>query len=296
MRYASGAEQLTLWPEVSPASPTRLQEAARGERTSVTCGPSSHGWCERFDPDGCWLRTSLASALQQRTRCSLIWTRRATPAGRSWWVLTTLERPTEGSGCGSLATPRVSVLDGHATPMDCPSHGWDLPAQTKHWATATSRDWRSGCASAETHAKNSRPLSQATWHTPQAQDCEQAGSANRPALTHQTRLSCEAGPPDPESSNGSGRLRDWPTVQARDHKGPAPQGHTKGGRDLTSEAGARTRGSLNPAWVSQLMGLPDGWLDSDLPPDVLGLRRSATGSSRKSSRKSAEPSSRRKRA
>lgn len=255
----------------SPVSPTPSRGSARGATTSVTCGLSSHEWCEKFDPLGCSLRTSLASALQQRTRCSLTWTRRATPAGRSWWVLTTLERPTEGSASGSWATPRVSVLDGHATPMDCPTHGWDLPAQAQHWASPQARDW-----------KDSGPTQ---------------GNRKSPNIgTQATRLSCEAGPPDPESSSGSGRLRDWPTVQARDHKGPAPQGHTKGGRDLTSEAGARTRGSLNPAWVAQLMGLPDGWLAADPPPDVLGLRRSAMGSSPRSSRKSAAPSSRRKRA
>ena len=281
MRYESGAEQLTLWPEVSPASHTALLGAARGERTSVTCGPSSHEWCERSDPDGCSLRTSLASALQQRTRCSLIWKKRATPLGRSWWVLTTLERPTVARGCGL-------------------SPGSDWPTVTANESeTRTNRGGSNGRVGPERPMLAGAVKLWPTWHTPQAQDCEQAGSANRPALTHQTRLSCEAGPPDPESRSGSGKRRDWPTAQAHDAAGPPGSGtQGRGGRsaDLTRavDPTVTTRGALNPEWVCQLMGVPDGWLDSDPSPDVLGLRRSATASSRRSSRKSAAPSSRRR--
>lgn len=223
MLYGSGAEQLTLWPEDSHASHTRSQAPGRGAKTSGTCGPSTHESSEKSDPVGYSLRTYLASALQQRTRCSLTWTRRATPAGRSWWVLTTLGRPTEGSGSGSWATPRVAVLDGHATPMDCPSHGWDLPAQAKHWATPQARDWQ-----------DSGPTQ---------------GNRKSPNIgTQAIRLSCEAGPPDSESSSGNGKRRDWPTARAE--RFGAPDSHGR----------APIRVSLNPAWVLQLLGGPDGWL------------------------------------
>ena len=225
------ALQLTLWPAASHdhASHTPSQAHARGERTSGTCGPSSHEWCEKFDPDGCWLRTFLASALQQRTRCSLIWTRRATPAGRSWWVLTTLERPIAGSASGS-------------------------------WPTAK--------ASEETHARNARPLNEQV-----------------------TRLSCEAGPPDPESSSGSGRPRDsWATPDASGQNWSHRTEHRR--LPLHRQVGA-ARGSLNPDWVASLMGVPDGWLGGC---DVPSSKPLETESSPRSSRKSAAPSSRRKRA
>jgi hypothetical protein len=47
--------------------------------------------------------------------------------------------------------------------------------------------------------------------------------------------------------------------------------------------GEKHRGSLNPAWVSQLMGYPDGWLD--LPEETL-CRLWGTRSCRKSRQKS----------
>ena len=45
-----------------------------------------------------------------------------------------------------------------------------------------------------------------------------------------------------------------PTLVARDSKGPGPT-HTKGGRDLPSEAG----GHLSPSFAEWLMGFPEGW-------------------------------------
>ena len=126
------------------------------------------------------------------------------------------------------------------------------------WATASARDWRSGEASEATHARNSRPLNEQV-----------------------TRLYCEAGPPDPESSSASGKRRDWPTARAE--RFGAPDSHGR----------APIRGSLNPAWVAQVMGVPDGWLDGC---DVPSSKPLETESSPRSSRKSAAPSSRRKRA
>ena len=264
------ALQLTLWPAASHdhASHTPSQAHARGERTSGTCGPSSHEWCEKFDPDGCWLRTFLASALQQRTRCSLIWTRRATPAGRSWWVLTTLERPIAGSASGSWPTAKASDEKDGRRGADL-RHGRQLAEEARRtWATASARDWRSGLASEETHARNARPLNEQV-----------------------TRLSCEAGPPDPESSSGSGRPRDsWATPDASGQNWSHRTEHRK--LPLHRQVGA-ARGSLNPDWVASLMGVPDGWLGGC---DVPSSKPLETESSPRSSRKSAAPSSRRKRA
>ena len=263
MKSGGAVAQLTLWQVASPANPTPSRGSGVAKKMSAICGPNFHGWCERFDRAGCWLRTFLASALQQRTMCSLTWKHSATPAGRSWWVLTTLARPTVESASGSWATPRVAVLSGVATPMSCPSHGWDLPAQVQHvvnglWASPQARDW-----------KDSGPTQ---------------GNRKSPNIgTQAIRLSCEAGPPDPESSSTSGRPRDWPTARAERYG--APDSHGK----------APIRGALSPAWVAQLMGAPDGWLEGvDAPPAAKSpaiarprSEHSATASSRKSSRKSA---------
>ena len=78
----------------------------------------------------------------------------------------------------------------------CPSHGKThgkvLAGEVNHRATPTARDWKSGAASEETLARNSRPLSE--------------------------------------------------------------------------QVGAVQPGRLNPAWVEQLMGFPDGWTEGS-PPD-----------------------------
>src|SRR6266542_1265034 len=58
------------------------------------------------------LRTSLACELAVRTGFSLRWNRSATPAGRSWWVLGTPARRTEGTEHGLLLpTPRTADGD-----------------------------------------------------------------------------------------------------------------------------------------------------------------------------------------
>ena len=72
-----------------------------------------------------------------------------------------------------------------------------------------------------------------------------------------------------QSSQGS-----WPTPQARDYRSPdapdsprtarkAEQGWSLNLNDVANDV---ARGKLNPAWVTQLMGFPDGWLDIPSSP------------------------------
>ena len=59
-------------------------------------------------PDWGFLRTSLQAEFAASTGSSLRWTVSATPAGRSWWVLTPQEHRTNGNGSGwSLPTPKA---------------------------------------------------------------------------------------------------------------------------------------------------------------------------------------------
>jgi hypothetical protein len=72
-----------------------------------------------------------------------------------------------------------------------------------------------------------------------------------------------AGPPAPARSSTSGKRRDWRTPEAME-RGVHPCPDAKAGQhSLVTQA----KGQLNPAWVTQLQGLPDGWLD--LPDDTL---------------------------
>ena len=101
------------------------------------------------------------------------------------------------------------------------------------------------------------------------------------------------------AGSGSGFLATpvlWPTPGARDYKdtpgmatiGTNPDGSSRTRIDqlprsvYAVEQTPKGGGSLNPQWVEWLMGYPEGWTD---------LGDSATPSSRKSSRKSAGPSS-----
>ena len=80
--------------------------AAQASRAPVrACGPTWRAWCASADRTGWWLRTFLAFEAGARTGCSLSWRLRATPAGRSWWVLSMPARRTGGAGFGWWRKP-----------------------------------------------------------------------------------------------------------------------------------------------------------------------------------------------
>jgi hypothetical protein len=80
--------------------------------------------------------------------------------------------------------------------------------------------------------------------------------------------------------NSPKKPKDWPTARAEDseqtggHRGKADT-LTSAARLYTAPGGqqgpespstsGKTLGCLNPEWVAQLMGLPEGWLDVELP-------------------------------
>lgn len=136
--------------------------------------------------------------------------------------------------------PRAETKGSHALSLH--------HAVQASWPTCSARDWRSESCSPEYQDERNaqtrgKTLSWAAWNTPAAQDCEQAGSPNRGGLTHDAR-SC-AGPPAPAKPSMSGKR-------------------------------LGSSGQLNPAWVTQLQGLPDGWMD--LPVEtVRKLRESSRG-------------------
>lgn len=126
----------------------------------------------------------------------------------------------------------------------------------------------------------------AQWPTPGARDYRSPNAkpyADRGGATKGEQLPnflahCCAGPPDPASVSTSGRRRDsWQTPTVTDGEG-RPYTYSNGDRNkpfLTLMGQAqpegtdhrRPSGQLNPAWVTQLQGLPDGWLD--LPSETL---------------------------
>lgn len=254
--------QSMLWSEGSRASPTPSPASGSGSLTSGTCGPSTHGSFEPSDPVGSLLRTSLVCALPPQMRSSVTWKKRDTPCGRAWWVLGRSVPRTSGTECGSWPTPRQA---DHARGPDygaTDNHdgGGNLLGAVKLWPTPASRDWKNDGNAPAAQARNS------------------------PCLPAAVVISGLAAPASPSTN---GKLRDWSTPQAHDSQGMGnPQrvgrfGTMHGGRNLNDDAAkeAGSRGTLNPAWVTQLMGFPDGWLD--LPAETLS-KLSATASSPRS--------------
>lgn len=143
-------------------TPARPTARGRGSTASVPdCSSNGSALSPSADPVGLALRTFLASASEELTGSSKGWKRSATPAGRSWWVLTTLERTTSDGECGLLPAPRASDATHGATPRRPDGRGPNLRgALDAMLPTPTKRDWRSGKASSETMERNARPLNE----------------------------------------------------------------------------------------------------------------------------------------
>lgn len=125
----------------------------------------------------------------------------------------------------------------------------------------------------------------AHWNTPAAQDCEQACSPKRGGLTHDARC---AGPPAPARPNTTGKRPVWSTPDASSNRKSARammpsvnNGRRSGGGQSSppgleqqAEILAQSPGQLNPDWVEQLQGLPDGWtaIDDATVSRLLGTR------------------------
>lgn len=307
------SEQLSLWPEAFPVSPSPSPAVAKATKTSVGSGPKCSESSERLDRVGSSLKTYLACALSELTGCLKTWKRKTTPRGRSWWVLTTLARPTSGSASSSWPTATAGdakasgsrVLPGSGAHFgvsltDATVRGMEhlLAPPGKQWPTPTVQmqeesleSWNARRERERAKGRNGNgfgvPLDMAAkmetlrtrgWATPRAEDSESAGMRHSrgeaDTLTAQTRM--------------------WSTPAAQDHKNDTlPQSQAtrdtlpgdviRGLRpqDTNSSTGSR-RGSsvvLNPDWVSALMGFPINWLHGI---DAPGSRHSATRSSRRS--------------
>lgn len=292
--------QLTFWPGASHeghAKTSALQERAPASTASAPdCGPRCSGSCEKCDPVGASLKTSLLSELAALTGYSATWSRRATPHGRSWWVLTTSARRTAESASGSwptaAATPYGTSNNG------CPGDGREeyatkgkpsletMARQSQSaWPTATAGD-ANASGSRITPTSKAHPGVSLTdaivrgWATPRAEDSESAGA-------HRLR-----GPAETLTA----QTRAWPSPQAHDEKnlGENTPGHSPQLRHLPgllAQGNHSTPGSppesspvLNPDWVATLMGYPPAWCRLT---DERACARWATRSSRRSSRQSA---------
>jgi hypothetical protein len=107
--------QLTLFAEDFPARTSAKPESASASKESAAdCGGKCCGWCRSCDPVGWSLRTSVQSDIEAMTGSRPTWKRLVTPAGRSWWQLSTSELRRNASERGLWQTPTTRDYKGQS--------------------------------------------------------------------------------------------------------------------------------------------------------------------------------------
>lgn len=296
------SQQVTLWDlldaqtpssEGSPAS-LGLSQANNAEQTTpVTCGPSTTVLSATCVHGGSSARTCPVCCLKVPTQSSPIWRQRATPAGRSYWVLTTSARRTDASEC-SL------------------SHNWPTPTAWEQQESVET--WQARREAVKAKAQNGNgfgvPLDMAVqmWPTPRA-----ASPGSRPngkggkVLAEEVEIAegirqrntlwpTPTSHPEDQTLDAWKRraqmkaqnginlhlklgvaVQMWPTPTTQDGKnaaGPSQWNRNSWPLNVAAVAGqagpqgpedrnmlGKNRARLNPRWVAQLMGFPADWLD-----------------------------------
>lgn len=213
------AEQLDMLTSFVVASPARTSappdEARDLPALAPGCGSKCDESCPRCGPFGSLLRMSLLFEVAALTRCTPTWSRKATPGGSSWWVLTMSDSPIDESDAGesSSAWPTPAATSYGSSNNGCPGDGREEYATRgkpsletmarENWPTPTSALASNGARTTEreaTNGPNLREVVAKNWPTPRAEDCEQTGA--------------HRGVPDTLTS--AARL--WPTATAGDSK------------------------------------------------------------------------------
>ncbi len=241
------------FPVRTSARPAKARDSTELE---AACGGDGLTLFEPADPTGLSLRMSLLLDCEALTGCSLSWNKRATPAGRSWWVLGRSGLATGGIGSGSWPTVHGNLGNNGPTGTE-PGR-----AVTRTWPTPRAAETGNYQYDRGDHSKPRPTLTgmAKNWPSPKSRDWKGMGPAD-----HNRKSPClnaaAAGQPDQANRSTNGKPRDFPTPTANRRIGL--QSH---GRNVV-------KGNLNPDWVSQLMGYPDGWLDVNESDDC---RPSAT--------------------
>lgn len=297
------------------ASPRAAQGSGKAPTMSDGFGENGSGLFAPLDRLGSSLKTSVGSSLcRLRAGLSVTWRERGTKSGLFYSEPTTSGPRTSGTGSGSSeswSTPLASdslgemhqskkaVEMGFAPRLQDQARAWPTPRAEDHAQTGAHRgvpDTLTSAArvssvdtdstsnpSANTDAQTAKARE---WQTPKARDVK--GQSQRGIHAPGDALMnmvASVGPPAPASPSTDGKRRDWCTPTVVDQTNRQYQ-YSSGDRSkpvLTMPGQVRlgSSGQLNPAWVTQLMGFPDGWLD--LPEETLS-RLSATRSSQASRR------------
>ena len=268
------SEQLTLLPAGSHASLTVLPGSEEARQMTATSGRSLAASLPNSDPATSLLRTFLESEPPTSTRCYLTWKTKATPAGRLIFRLSPSMPRTDGTESSLWATPATADAVG--------SHGGgqgrSLRTDIHNYKRGLFPTPRAGKVTNE---------EEVTWRKRQM-----AGKVATPPLALAARLFPTANSRDwkdvgdlsgvPENSllpRVVQRMERemYPTPTARDGKsgrGRAKRQYSELTPRIERQA---VSGSLNPVWVSWLMGFPLNWLEDSfewLRESLIGSRSS----------------------
>lgn len=266
--------QLTLWSadflvKMSPSQGSakelkKILEADFGSNTQdllATYDPESHSW-------------KMSPAYSQKTGYEFLPTlpRFGMTRNGQLFQLPPLELPTDESDGSAWPTPNT---------MD------QLPPHSKESMQKQYSEHRLGRSAPSNLRDYVHPY---LWPTPNAQDGDNRTVGNGKIKITRNGTARRVNEDGSTSQLGLTRtVKMWSAPNARDHKGAPSEKYsqqaslprdvknwmTPQARDFKGQSGAKRNGpqlpdqvlgTLNPDWVAQLMGYPDGWLD-DGPPD-----------------------------
>lgn len=220
---AAGIDPSISLPPGTRANPSLTPGSAWAKKMTVISGRRLLPLLANVSPVGLCLRMLLDTSLWGSTACWLTWKKWATPAGRLLFQLVPSVLPTDATGSGSSESLADELVD--------PSSSNSL------WPTP-----RKDGFDASGHRGKADSLHKAVKLWPTATKSMTTG-AGRQGRTGGPNLQTAVLLPTPTSQDGS------------NNGGPAQ--HDRNSLPLN----ATVNGKLSAAWVSRLMGYPDGWLD-----------------------------------
>ena len=243
----------------SRAKTSRRQAKAKASRASGRASGSK--CCEsltRYDLLGCSLKMYLLFAAEEATRCSLVWKNSGTPAGRSWWVLGRSVPRTKGTGCRSSenwGTPEAAAIEVGTSRRKNRDRG-NRHGESLHHQLVRVTQWPTVHGNNGSNGPTGTELGNAVtkvWRTPQSHEREATPKAGMRGENN-PNLAMQATWPTPTKNAN----RDCPS-EATHHTPCLETVVGQADQESLSMAG-KPRGSLNAAWVGQLMGWPDEYV------------------------------------